>query len=123
MRIDELSTLGYCCTGRVEAARQPMTTMARLTTTARTGCRMNVSVKLRRISLRSGFDSVSGGVAGEHHQDLVAQFERARGGNEVTRGETLINQDRVANDFAALYRALVRAQFAVLFLDEQEDVI
>ncbi len=44
---DELSIFGYCCTGRLVSARQPTSTITRLTTTARTGCRMKMSVKER----------------------------------------------------------------------------
>jgi hypothetical protein len=47
MRIEDCSILGYCWTGRLLRARQPTRTITRLTTTARTGCLMKMSVKER----------------------------------------------------------------------------
>src|SRR5215213_6410620 len=44
MTIDELSSWGYCCTGRPDNARQPTSTSTRFTTIARTGCLMKTSV-------------------------------------------------------------------------------
>ncbi len=43
MMTDELSIFGYCCTGSVDSARQPTSTITRLTTTASTGWRMKTS--------------------------------------------------------------------------------
>src|SRR5690606_7464026 len=39
--------LGYCCTGSDIKARAPTSTMTRMTTNARTGCLMKISVKAR----------------------------------------------------------------------------
>ena len=47
MITDELSIFGYCCNGRVVSARQPASTITRLTTTASTGCLMKMSVNER----------------------------------------------------------------------------
>src|SRR5688500_10166710 len=75
---DELSTLGYCCTGSVWSARDPMRTMTRFTTIARTGCLMKMSLNdFRMIGLSSASAKALCRV-GHGDQGRVAQLERSR---------------------------------------------
>src|ERR1700756_4997614 len=88
---------GYCCTGSVETARQPISTIARLTTTARTGWRMKTSVNepMASASLRLRL----GGDGDEH---AFAELERARRGDALALGETGADDDVVAEHGPAL---------------------
>src|SRR5262245_46924458 len=112
MRTEELSIFGYCCTGSVVSARQPTSTMTRLTTAARTGCLMKTSVKERM-----GFASARR-VRGlwlrllrHDDEDSLAQLERARGRDLLADREAGDDEHLVSEDRAALDLAQVRARF------------
>src|SRR5262245_5416789 len=63
---DELSSFGYCWTGSLVIARQPISTITRVTTIAMTGCRMKMSVNDRMSK------SSSLGLSGDHGVSPVA---------------------------------------------------
>src|SRR2546421_7777701 len=107
---------GYCCTGSVVSARQPTSTITRLTTAARTGCLMNVSVKERM----SGF-RLACGVARDQHG--FAQLEGPRRGDLLAGGETTQNHDLVLEHGPALHRLDVRPAPPARVGHDQEDVI
>src|SRR5687768_2847243 len=89
MMTDELSTLGNCCTGSVNNARAPTSTITRLTTIAMTGCLMKMSVNARMFFSLAvpGLDSAArsccrsdgchrGGACDDRDERVVAQLDR-----------------------------------------------
>src|SRR5437762_14170844 len=107
---------GYCCTGSVVIARHPTSTITRFTTTARTGCLMNVSVKERMNGFR-----LASCVSRDQHS--LAQLEGPRGSYLLTGGETTQNHDFVVEHRPALHRLHVRAAPPARVRDHQEDVV
>src|SRR5258705_7804571 len=107
MTTDELSILGYCCTGSVVSARHPISTMTRLTTIARTGCLMKMSVNDFRMmsSPSAGADSIGRLGFGDGDEDGVAQLERARGGDAFARGEAVDDHDVVTEHGTGCHEA------------------
>src|SRR6187549_2532669 len=126
MTTDELSILGYCCTGSVVSARHPISTMTRLTTIARTGCLMKMSVNDFRmvgspsasadaIGLRLGF--------GDGNEHRVAQLERAGGGDAFAGGEAVDDHDLVAEHGTGRYEAKLGARLPILGGGDDEHVV
>src|SRR6266705_1535466 len=99
---EELSILGYCCTGRVVMARHPTSTITRFTTTARTGCLMKVSVTERMNSV-----PLTRRIARDQHS--LAQLEGPRGGDLLARGETAQDHDLVVQHRPAAHRLVMSA--------------
>src|SRR5215203_4004015 len=128
MTTDELSMLGNCCTGRLDSARMPTITSARLTTIARTGCLMKTSVKERMVGApRSAeADGLRAGAArriGHRHEHRLAQLERPRGRDALAGREAVEHDHLVADDVAHLHAAQLRARLSLLVLGEHEHVI
>src|SRR5688500_59414 len=123
MMTDELSICGYCWTGRLVSARQPTRTMTRLTTAARTGCRMKMSVNDFMKSVESFRAGGLLGRVGDRDQGGLAQLERARGGDPLARLDPVVEQDFLAQHRAALDRADVRPRLAGRVGLDHEDVI
>src|SRR5690554_2317141 len=110
MTIDELSMSGYCCTGSLDRARHPTSTMTRLTTTARTGCLMNVSV-----NGRIGSPRVQGGGdarVGNADQRGLAQLEGAGRRDPLAGLEPGQDADLVADHRGSADPPHVRADLA-----------
>src|SRR5688572_14998121 len=126
MTTDELSILGYCCTGSVVSARQPISTMTRLTTIARTGCLMKMSVNALRMVGSPSADADALGLRGRiGHGDerRVAQLERAGGGDALAGGEAVDDHDLVAEHRAGLHEAQLGARSSVLRRRDHEHVV
>src|SRR5262245_2558823 len=113
-----------------------MATIARLSTIARTGRRMKMSVMDRRASLIAGSLPLRGvgrgrglrggerGAGGARHEGLVAQLERARGRDLLALGEALEDDDLLADGRAELHVALAGAQrVRRLARDDDEHVV
>src|SRR5262245_5662217 len=107
MTTDELSTLGNCWIGSDEIERQPTSPMARLTTTASTGWRMNRSVIARMAVSLAERDR--GSVArdrrrgGDGDQRGLVELERTRRGDLLAGREAAEHDDLVAEHGAALH--------------------
>src|SRR5687768_7381176 len=123
MMTDELSICGYCCTGRLVNARQPTRTRTRLTTTARTGCRMKMSVIDFMRSLRSFRAGRLLGRVGDRDQRGFAQLEGARGGDLLAGLDPAVDQDFLAQHRTALHGAHVRPRLAGRVGLDHEDVV
>src|SRR5215213_465628 len=105
MTTEELSILGYCCTGSVVSARHPINTMTRLTTIARTGCLMKMSVNDFRMVGSPSASADALGLrlrVGNGDEDGVAQLERAGGGDALADGKAVDDHDLVAEHRAGL---------------------
>src|SRR5688572_31316910 len=110
MTTDELSSCGYCCTGRALMARQPISTITRLTTIARTGWRMKTSVIERMRCLRPARSA--GGQLGRglgrrccgsgRDQRGIAQLEGAGRGDLLTGLEAGFDQHFAPEERARL---------------------
>src|SRR5215204_2879005 len=126
MTTDELSILGYCCTGSVVSARHPISTMTRLTTIARTGCLMKMSVNDFRMvgSPSAGADAIGLQLwLGDGDEDGVAQLERTGGGDALADGETIDDHDLVAEHRACLHEAQLGTRLSVLRGSDDEYVV
>src|SRR5262249_29988168 len=140
MTTDELSILGYCWTGSVVSARQPTSTIARLTTIASTGWRMKTSVNERigwflvgcggrrrsvvlTVRGRRGVGPGVGLDLGDGDRHGLEQLERPGGRHLFAGGEAFQDRDVVAEHGAALHRALVRARFLVFAGGDDEHVV
>src|SRR5919109_3716141 len=113
MRTDELSIFGYCWTGSIVNARQPVSAMTRFTTTASTGCLMKTSVIAR----------MSGAAVRDRDEGCVAELERARRRDPLTGGEPAQDHHVVPEHRPTLYRSQVRARFAFLVGGDDEDMV
>src|SRR5690606_39768521 len=121
MTIDELSMSGYCCTGSLDRARQPTSTMTRLTTIARTGCLMKVSV-----NGRIGSPRVQGGGdarVGDADQRRLAQLERAGRRDLLAGFEPGQDPDLVADHRGRADPPHARAELAGSVRLEHEHVV
>src|SRR5262245_60948195 len=114
MTTDELSIRGYCCTGSDDNALHPARRMTRLTTTARTGCLMKMSVIERMSVLPAAHDRDERG---------LAKLERAGRRDLLARREPTMDHDLVTQHRAALDRARMDAGRAVLLRRDHEDVV
>src|SRR5262250_1584504 len=101
MTTEELSIWGYCCTGRLESARHPTSTITRLTTMARTGCLMKMSVNERipgslSIAFRFWNSAGLGGIGRRRRAldpDRLAELEGAARRHLIAGLEAAENQD------------------------------
>src|SRR4051812_10609630 len=128
MTTEELSIFGYCCTGSVVSARQPISTMTRLTTMARTGCLMKMSVndfRMAGISVSAGADALGlrGRWPGDRDEHGVAQLERARGGDPLSGGEPVDDHDLVAEHRAGAHEAKLGPCLPILPRGDDEHVV
>src|SRR5262245_13178303 len=122
MMIDELSMRGYCWIGSCVTARRPISTSARLTTTAITGRRTKISMaRMAYSSVHADDGRGRGGVSGLHREAL-AQLERTGRGDELADRQALADRNVVADDGPGGDKALAGAQLAVLF-SKNEDVL
>src|SRR3712207_1872843 len=111
MMTEELSSCGYCCTGRAASARQPMSTITKLTTTASTGCLIKMSVNepmftsswlaLLKVGRLPDPARDARGVVCDRHKSCVVQLERSRSGHLLARGEPRVNEHLLADHLAA----------------------
>src|SRR5436190_3603470 len=126
MTTDELSILGYGCTGSVVSARHPISTTTRLTTIARTGCLMKMWVNDFRMmdSPSAGADAIDLRLRlGDGDEDGVAQLGRAGRGDALAGGEAVDDHDLVAEHGACLHEAELGARLPVLGRGDDEDVV
>src|SRR5690606_19045347 len=121
MTIDELSMSGYCCTGSLDSARHPTSTMTRLTTMARTGCLMKVSVNGRIGSPRVQCGDRAR--AGNADQRGLAQLERAGRRDPLAGLEPGEDADLVADHRGGVDPPHVRANLAGSVRLEHEHVV
>src|SRR4029079_4630483 len=136
MITEELSILGYCCTGSFVSARQPASTIIRFTTIASTGCLMKMSVNERIcmvfivLPIIDSLETdrlpplvLSGSGTGNGHERRLAQFERSRCRHPVTCREPCMNDNLVSEHRAAFDLLDVCPGSAVLVLRDDKDLI
>src|SRR5690349_1647923 len=121
MMIEELSICGYCCTGSAEIARQPTSTSTTLTTIARTGCLMKMSVMERMASTAAARESRR--LACHRDEHGVTQLERARHRNLLAGLQPFLDHDVIAKHLARNDGAHVRASLALRVGREHEHMI
>src|SRR5512143_549423 len=120
---EELSILGYCWTGSPLSERQPTRRMTRLTTIARTGCLMKMSVKDRTGFSWTSVEPGRGGDRGGLALHRLAQLEGPRGRDLLARREPLEDQSRVAHHRSAGHRSLVGPRRPGIVRGDHPDVV